>query len=105
MKKQFKQIISGIAIMVVTLIAGFTITTLSLNIFDNMSTNQLRLLFLVDILLLIGCAAGVWYFFESKKMKEKKRTAYLKRRDRRMKRIGQEVQEINEIINFANFAA
>lgn len=105
MKKQFKQIISCITIMVVTLIAGFTITTLSLNLFDNMSTNQLRLLFLVDILLLLGCGAGAWYFFESKRMKAKKEKAFQKRRESRICRREQEMQGINEIINFTNFAA
>lgn len=105
MKKQVKQIITALAIMAVTLIAGFGVTILSFNLIDSMSVNQMRILFTIDILALLISAAGVWHFFESKKLKAKRQKEYQKRKAARISQSEKEMKEINEIINLSNFAA
>ena len=45
MKKTGKKLIQSLVIWVVTLAAGFLITYVSFNLFDNLTANQLKLLF------------------------------------------------------------
>lgn len=105
MKKTVKQIISGLIITAVTLIAGFGITFLSFNLFDTLSSNQMKVLFAIDILSLSAAAAGVWYFFESKKANARRKKAFEERHKKRIEQREKEMKEINSIVNFSNFAA
>ena len=105
MKKTVKKIITGILITTITLAAGFGITMLSFNLFDNLTDNQMKILFAIDVFSLCVSALGVMYFFESKKYKEQKRKAFEKRRLERIEERDAQLRELSEIINCSNFAA
>lgn len=105
MKKTLKQIIFAIAIMAVTLAAGFALTGFSFNLFENLSQNQMRILFAADVLLLAAVATGVWYFFDSKKARKKRARDFQQRKSRRINQQTKQLRDINEIINFSNYAA
>ncbi len=105
MKKTVKKIITGILITAITLAAGFGITILSFNLFDNLTDNQMKILFAIDVFSLSVSALGVMYFFESKKYKEQKRKAFEKRKLERIEEKDAQLRELNEIINCSNFAA
>lgn len=76
MKKSLKQFVSGLVICIATLLFGFAITALSFNLFETLTSNQMKVLFAVDIICLI--MAGGLAFFLSETKKEKKEQAQLK---------------------------
>ena len=105
MKKTGKKLIQSLEIWVVTLAAGFLITYVSFNLFDNLTANQLKLLFAADIIMLSAIGAAAWFFSESKKAKKRKEAAFEKRHNERIVRQCKELGEINSIISRSNFAA
>lgn len=105
MKKSVIKLITGIIIIAITLAAGFGITMLSFNLFENLTDNQMKILFAIDVSALSLSALGVMYFFESKKHKEQKRKAFEKRRNERIEHRDAQLRELNNIINCSNFAA
>lgn len=105
MKKTFKKFITALTIFTVTLIAGFAITGISFNLFESLTSNQMKIIFSVDILSLAIIAISVWYFFESRKIKEQRKKELEKRHQKRIIQRENELSEINKIINFSNFAA
>ncbi len=105
MKKTVKQIISTLVISGVTLAAGFAITGISFNLFDDLTPNQMKVLFAVDVLSLAVIAVSVWYFFESKRIKARRKKELEKRHQQRIIQRENEMREINKLINFSNFAA
>lgn len=105
MKKSVKQIILGAIITVSTLVVGFGITMLSFHLFDTLTSNQMKILFTIDILSLAAAATGVWYFFDSKKSKAKREKEFMERHNKRIQQRQNEINDINKLINFSNFAA
>ncbi|MGN1202724.1 MAG: hypothetical protein ACI4RF_05460, partial [Eubacterium sp.] len=81
------------------------ITMISFNLFDSLSANQMKVLFAIDVLSLAAIATGVWYFFESKKAKARRRNALEKRHYERIEQIKKQTNEINNVVNYSNFAA
>lgn len=76
MKKSLKQFISGLIICAVTLAFGFAITAVSFNLFDTLTTGQMKTLFALDVVSLI--TAGGLAFFLSETKREKKEQQTLK---------------------------
>ncbi len=105
MKKTVKQIISALVISGVTLAAGFAITGISFNLFDNLTSNQMKVLFAIDILSLAVIATSVWYFFEMKRIKARRKRLLEKRHKKRIEQFENDLKEINKLIDFSNFAA
>lgn len=105
MKKTVKQIISALVISTVTLAAGFAITGISFNLFDNLTSNQMKVLFAIDILSLAVIATSVWYFFEMKRIKARRKRLLEQRHKKRIEQFENDLKEINKLIDFSNFAA
>ena len=105
MKKNKKQIITGIIIFTVTLIAGFGITVLTFSLFDTLSRNQMRFLFALDIILLIASGGGVYLFSEAKKKSREKKELFEKRHNGRVAEKNKMMSGIYDIIESKNFAA
>lgn len=102
MKKSTKKIILSIAISIITLIVGVVITAISFNIFDELTRNQLRLLFTFDVLILLAIGTISWFVYENKQMKNKKRKELERRHNVRVEK---QTEEILNLINCKNFAA
>lgn len=92
MKKQLNKIFKSAIIFIVTLGTGFAVTAVSFNLFDNLSQNQMRLMFAIDIILLLAIAGGAYLLFESKRKRQKRDEALRQRHNRRVK-------ERNELLN------
>ncbi len=105
MKKSVKKLVWSFLITTATLIAGFAITFISFRLFDQLTANQMKILFAADILVLAAAATGVWYFYESKKAKKRRRKAFEKRHNERVAERKREIEEINKIISRTNIAA
>lgn len=105
MKKNKKQIITGIIIFTVTLIAGFGITVLSFSLFDTLSRNQMRFLFALDIILLIASGGGAYLFSEAKKKSREKKELFEKRHNNRVAEKNEMMNGIYDIIESKNYAA
>ncbi len=105
MKKDTNKLLKGLIISAVTFLAGYAITMLSFNFFENITINQMRAVFAADItaLIITGCIA--YFFYENKKAKEAKRKATEKRRLERVEALRKEKDEINRIIFQANKVA
>ena len=105
MRKSLKKILNSVCISVITLAIGFAVTAISFNLFDNLSTNQMKLLFAYDVLCLI--TVGVIFFFlsESKKAKAKYKRELERRHKSRMSQREQELAELKRMINNSDFAA
>ncbi len=76
MKKSLKQFVSGLIICMATLVFGFAITALSFNLFDTLTSGQMKALFALDVASLI--TAGGLAFFLSETKREKKEQQKLK---------------------------
>ena len=105
MKKNKKQIFTGIIIFTVTLIAGFGITVLTFSLFDTLSRNQMRFLFALDVFLLIISGGGVYLFSEAKKKSREKKELFEKRHNGRVAEKNKMMSGIYDIIENKNFAA
>lgn len=81
MKNSVKKIIKSIAITAVTLLSGFGITAVSFNLFGSMTANEMKILFAIDvvILLLVGAA---FYCAEERKAKRAKKQKEFEQRHR-----------------------
>lgn len=105
MNKTVKKIISSVAISAVTLITGFIVTMVSFNLFDTLTTNQMRILFTIDFVCLIAVGGIFLYISESKNAKRKRRQSFEKRQKERIEKNEREINEINEIISKSRYAA
>lgn len=105
MNKTVKKIISSITISAVTLLVGFTLTMVSFNLFDALTTNQMRILFTIDFVCLIAVGGIFLYISESKSAKRKRRQGFEKRQRERIERNEKEMAQINEIITNSGYAA
>ncbi len=92
MKKQLNKIFKSAIIFIATLGTGFAVTAVSFNLFDNLSQNQMRLMFAVDIILLLAIGGGAYLLFESKRKRQKRDEALRQRHNQRVK-------ERNELLN------
>lgn len=105
MNSKSNKIIKGILIFSVTLLSGFGITALSFNLFDALTQNQMRLLFAVDILLIIAVGIIVWFIYESGKLKKKKQKEFEQRHNERVKAKSAQMKDIEIIIAKNKYAA
>ena len=100
MNNKSNKIIKGLLIFSVTLFSGFGITALSFNLFDALTQNQMRLLFAIDVLLIIA-----WLLFESVKLKKKKQKEFEHRHNERVKAMNAQMKDIEIIIAKNKYAA
>lgn len=105
MNKTVKKIISSVAISAVTLLVGFIVTMASFNLFDVLTTNQMRILFTVDFICLIAVGGIFLYISENKSAKRKRRQEFEKRQRERIEQNKKEMAKINEIISNSGYAA
>ncbi len=105
MNKTVKKLISSVAISAVTLSVGFIVTMVSFNLFDALTTNQMRILFTVDFVCLIAVGGIFLYISESKSAKRKRRQGFEKRQMERIEENEKEMAQINEIITNSGYAA
>lgn len=104
MKKTTKEFLTLSLILLVTLVAGFGVTAVSFNLFNALTPNQMKVLFAIDVVMLCMVATGVWYFFDSKKAKAKRRVQIQKRHQAQIMSYNEEIDNISEIINLINAA-
>ena len=100
-----KQILKAVIIFISTLVIGFVVTAISFNLFDNLTQNQLRLLFALDIISLLAMGSGVWFFFESKRNKKMRELELKERHRQRVELRNAEYKDIDIIIAKNKFAA
>lgn len=105
MKKKTNKIITGILISTITLLIGYAVTKLSFNIFGELSTNQMRAVFAADLFALTAVGTFAYFFYENKKLKEKRKREVEKRRLSRIEKSNKEMSEINRIIFQSNKVA
>ncbi|MDD6728926.1 MAG: hypothetical protein PUE08_06895 [Eubacteriales bacterium] len=105
MNKSVKKIITSIIISAVTLAVGFGITMVSFNLFDSLTANQMKVLFTIDMLCLIGVGAVFFFLSESKEAKKRKERELQKRRRQRAEQFEENMMQINSIISNSNYAA
>lgn len=84
MKKSIKKTITSIIISVLTLAVGFTLSLASFKLFDDLSVNQMRILFSIDILCLLTVGLSFYIHHENKRIKESKEIAFQKRHNTRI---------------------
>ncbi len=105
MNKTVKKIISSIAISVLTVLIGFGVTLVTFNLFDSLTTNQMRILFTLDFVCLIAVGGIFLYLSENKNVKKKKRQSFEKRQKERAEKNERETEEINKIMSNSGYAA
>lgn len=105
MKKSTKKAITGAIIFAVTLFSGFGITAVSFNLFDVMSRNQMRLIFALDVILLLVIGAIAWFVYEHKSAKKIRKKKFEKRHNERLCKIESQKSEILSLLKSENFAA
>lgn len=105
MKKSTKKIVGGILIFAVTLIVGFGITCISFNLFNNMSINQMRLVFAVDIIVLLITGACAWFIYEGKEAKKQRELEFSHRHNERLKAVEKRNNELFNLTQNGNYAA
>ncbi len=99
MNRKVKKIIKGIAIFIVTLTIGFMVTGISFNLFDELTRNQMRLLFASDIMILLAIGGIAWHMASSAKQKAKRARELKRRHDKRVEKMQQEISGLNIIIS------
>lgn len=104
MNKKVKEIIKGITIFTVTLTIGFMVTGISFNLFDELTRNQLRLLFASDIMILLAIGGIAWHITSSAKQKAKRARELKSRHDKRVEKMQKEMTGLN-IITSEKFVA
>lgn len=105
MRKSLKQVLTGIIIFAVTAATGFIITTVSFNLFDTMSQNQMKIIFAVDVVILLFVGTISWFICESASSNKKSRKKYIKNRQKQLDELKKQNEEILNLINCTNFAA
>lgn len=105
MNRNFKKVLEGLLIFAATLIAGFLITAISFNLFDELTRNQLRILFTIDIAALSAIGGIVFFAANSKKQKLRKKKEFEKRHQQRTNKRDNEMAGINIIPAKNQFAA
>ncbi|MCD7796462.1 MAG: hypothetical protein LUG95_02240 [Clostridiales bacterium] len=83
-KKSIKTAIEYTAIAAITLAAGLVTAAISFNLFDNLTQNQMRMLFALDIICLVA-GGRIFFFLDERRTKRKK--AYNKQRKMQNKKI------------------
>lgn len=100
-----KVILKSVIIFLTTLFVGFGITAFSFNLFHDLTQNQMRLLFALDVISLIAIGGGVMYFFESKKAKKRREQELQERHNKRVELRKAQYKDIDVIIAKNKFAA
>lgn len=105
MKNLLKKMIKSTAITLSTLITGILITFISFQLFDNLTANQMKILFAFDVICLVVIGAAVLLIYDKKQIKKKSKKEHSRRKYINQKMLQQELFEINRIINNSDFAA
>lgn len=105
MKKSTKKALMGALIFTITLVLGFGITALSFNLFDIMSANEMKLVFALDVVLLLIIGTIAWFIYENKNSKNAKKKELEKRHNERLNKIDKQNRETLRVLESKNFAA
>ena len=105
MKNKSNKIVEGLIIFTVTLLSGFGITALSFELFDVLTQNQMRLLFTVDIMLILAIGSIAWFIFEADKSKKRKQKRFEQRHNERVRAKNARMKDIEIIIAKNKYAA
>lgn len=105
MKKSVNKIITLALITGVTLALGFGITAISFNLFGELSVNQMRILFAVDVLSLLAVCTFTHFFLEGKKAQAKRQRELEKRHSERVRSFNDDFSQIEKIIKTDAFVA
>lgn len=105
MNKKIKLLLEGTAIFISTLVIGFCVTAFSFNLFDALTRNQMRILFAVDIIVLMIAGSIAWGIFNSRKIRLQKEMKLQQRHNRRIENSSAKMKDIELIINENKFAA
>lgn len=105
MKKRMQKIIKEVLIFVVTLITGAVISGVSFNLFDALTSTQVRVLFAIDIAILVVIGAIAFLIYESKQSKKEREERFRERHNKRIEENERRMSGIEEIISFSKYAA
>lgn len=105
MKKTLKQIIEEILICIVTLAAGALISSISFNLFDTLTRSQVRVLFAIDIIILLVIGTAALLIYESKQSKKEREARFRERHSKRIENHKKRMSGIDKIISYSNYAA
>lgn len=72
MNINLRKILNALFIFTVTAAAGFLITAVSFNLFDRLTVNEMRILFTLDILLLLVCGGYFLYHSDKKRVRKER---------------------------------
>jgi hypothetical protein len=100
MKKKIQSALRSFALFAVTLTSGFALTLGSFNLFESLSRNQMRLLFVADIAIILSVGAAVHFFTESRRARVKKENELRNRHEARVRIHNSQYDEVNKIIGF-----
>ncbi|MCM1285349.1 MAG: hypothetical protein NC213_09350 [Acetobacter sp.] len=103
MKKSFKQILTGISIWAVTLLVGFSLTSVCFSIADKLTRNEMRIMFVIDIAIILAIGTAAWFIYESKTGKKIRDERFEKRHNERIEKNKADMAELEKIIE--QFAA
>ncbi|MGN1123635.1 MAG: hypothetical protein ACI4RR_04770 [Eubacterium sp.] len=105
MKKSLKKVITSFIITGITLAVGFAFTGITFNLFGNLSTQEMKILFAVDVCALIFAGGFFLFVSESKEAKKRSKREFEKRQSRRIAQRAYDLEQINALLNDTNFAA
>ena len=105
MKKRIQKIIKEALIFGVTLITGAAISGVSFNLFDALTSTQVRVLFAIDIAILVVIGAITLIIYESKQSKKEREEKFRERHNKRIEENERRMSGIEEIISFSKYAA
>ncbi len=105
MKNTVKKLIQSVIISVVTLFAGCIITCVSFNLFDNLTSNQMKVLFAFDVICLAATGAFTLFIYDRKKLLKKRKKKLERLHYQRILKREQEFSQIEQIIDHSDFAA
>ena len=105
MKKRMQKIIKEVLIFVVTLITGAIISGVSFNLFDALTSTQVRVLFAIDIAILVVIGTIAFLIYESKQSKKEREERFRERHNKRIEENERRMSGIEEIISFSKYAA
>ena len=105
MKKRMQKIIKEVLIFVVTLITGAVISGVSFNLFDALTSTQVRVLFAIDIAILVVIGAIALLIYESKQSKKEREERFRERHNKRIEENERRMSGIEEIISCSKYAA
>ncbi len=97
MKNSVKKLFKGLLIVTVTLLSGFGITAISFNLFGTLTSNEMKLFFAIDVIVLFTVGTVFFLIDESNKKKKRRKEQFEKRHAQRVEKYFREYNGIDMV--------